>query len=97
MVSDSPRTCGSRTARLEEVKTLIFQSVMQSPRKPIHWLVLEQGLSGQSVQQILCEARFKHYIPRLTHGLLEEDTDFGLHFCELILNELMNTLICFVK
>jgi hypothetical protein len=51
-------------------------------------LAVEQGVSGWSVQQILHEAKFKHYIPKLTHGLLEDGPDCRLQFCELMLNKL---------
>jgi hypothetical protein len=38
------------------------------------------------VQWLLHEAKFKQHILRLANGLLEDNPDCRLHFCELMLN-----------
>jgi hypothetical protein len=81
-VSDSLRTCRPRTVRSEN-KALICQIVIQSLRKSTDRLPLGQGVSRWSVQRILHKAKFKHHTPRLTNGLLEDDPDHRIHFCEL--------------
>jgi hypothetical protein len=38
-----------------------------------------------SLMDILHEAKFMHYMLRLTHKLLEDNPDCRLYFCELVL------------
>ena len=84
--ADCPRS--GRPSLSDETKLNVLQAVIHSPKKSTRRLSCEQNVSRSSVRRILHKAKFKYYIPRLVHGLLEDDPDRRIQFCEIMLNEM---------
>lgn len=85
-VMDAPRSGRPTTVSTEENLLRLCLAVTKSPWKSTRPLACELDLSRRSVQRMLHEQNYKVYIPRLLHGLLEDDPDRCLQFCELMLN-----------
>lgn len=52
-------------------------------------------VSRTSFCRIVKKLKFKAYTPRLTHGLLKDDPDWCLQYCEVMLNEFAVDLTIF--
>ena len=74
-----------------------LQAIIQSPNEYTRRFALEQNVvSRTSVQKILRQAKFKHYVRLLSHGLLMDDSDRRLQFREIMFHEQV-TLIFFLN
>lgn len=69
----------------ELVATMLVETPTTSSRKGP--LQLPNPISCISYQQIIKKLKFKCYHSRLVHGLIEDDPDQRVQFCELMLNE----------
>ncbi len=67
----------------EHVAQLLVDDLQTSTRR-VH---LELDISHTSYRRIIKKLKFKSYAPRLTYGLLEDDPDRCLQYCESMLNE----------
>lgn len=68
-------------------KTRVLQAAFQSLKNSIRVLFREQDVSRSCVQRILHKAKFNTTYPVSLHGLLDDDADRRLQFCEVMLNE----------
>lgn len=74
-----------RSSSTEEAKTSVTESVKKKPTASIRRRSAEMGLSRSSLQRILHELGLRPYIPKLIHGLLEDDFSRRMEFCEKFL------------
>lgn len=88
-ISDLPRK-HQATVNTENNQNLVAQSVVENPKLSTRRRSNELGISRRSLQRILHELKMKPYRPHLVYGLLEDDTDRRLQFCELFVNECHN-------
>jgi hypothetical protein len=86
-VVDAPRTGRPISVTTEEIILGVGQAVVQIPWKLTQKAAEELSCSWRLVQHILHCSGFKCYIPRLVHGLIENDTCRRLESCELFQNE----------
>lgn len=75
------------TITTPENEMTVAQTYVQSPKKSKKRASIELGIERRSLGRLMKRLRLKMYIPRLTHGLLEDDPDRRLQFCEIMLNE----------
>ena len=71
----------------QENETLVSQAFTKSPQKSKQRASIELGISRTSLSRLMQRLGLKMYRPRLLHGLLEDDPDRCLQFCEMVLNE----------
>jgi hypothetical protein len=79
----SGRPCIS--ASNESVVTVI-QALTQSPKKSVRQCSHEIGVPKTSVYCIFWRVKWKPYIPRLLHAMIEDDPDRQIEFCEWFLH-----------
>jgi hypothetical protein len=63
---------------------LVSQAFTKSPQKSKQRASIELD---RSLIHLMQRLGLKMYRPSLLHGLLEDDLDRRLHFCEVVLNE----------
>lgn len=80
-VTDAPRS-GRPTMCTEENVATVSEAFARSPQKSLRRGSAEMGIKRTSLRKILTELNMKPYIPRLIHGLLEDDPDRRSQFCE---------------
>ena len=95
--SGRPRT-SSRPAQEEGV----LESFQRSPRKSVRQACREVGISKSSVHRIMQHCHWKSYIPRLVHGLNDDDPDRRIQYCEWYLKnvgemQIFQQRLCGVK
>jgi len=66
---------------------LVSQAFTKSPQKSKQRASIELGISHGSLSRLMQRLGLKMYRPRLLLGLLEDDPDRRLQFCEVIQNE----------
>lgn len=88
-VQDAPRCGRPRTVDTPENREMISTFLVETPTTSSRKapLQLPNYVSRTSYQRITKRLKFKCYHPRLVHGLLEDDPDRRLQFCELMLNQ----------
>lgn len=86
-ICDAPRSGRPVTVTNEENEMLVSQAFVENPGTSKHRASLELAISRSSLRRIMEGLKLKMYKPRLMHGLLEDDPDRRLQFCEIILNE----------
>ena len=80
-VTDAPRSGRPTMCRKENVDT-VSEAYARSPQKLLRRGSAEMGIKRTYLRKILTELNMKTYIPRLIHGLLEDDPDRRSQFCE---------------
>ena len=86
-VLDAPRSGRPATTCTDENKDLVAASVIEYPCTSTRRRSLELGINRRSLQMMLKDLNYKPYIPRLVHGLIEDDGDRRLQFCEIFVNQ----------
>jgi len=66
---------------------LVSQACTKSPQKSKQRASIELGISRRSLSHLMQCLGLKMYGPSLLHGLLDDNLDRCLEFCEVILNE----------
>jgi len=66
---------------------LVSQAFTKRPQKSKQRASIELGISRRSSSRLVQRLGLKMYWPRLLRGLLEDDPDHSLQFCEVVLNE----------
>jgi len=66
---------------------LMSQAFAKGPQKSKQRASIELGISRRSLRRLMQRLGLKIYRPRLLHGLLEDDPDRRLQFCEVVLND----------
>ncbi len=89
-VADAPRSGWPSTAVSAENEDRVALLLVEAPQTSSRRGALELDLARTSYRRIVKRLKFKCYTPRLTHGLLEDDPDRRLQFCELLLHEYRN-------
>ena len=80
-VTDTPRSGRPTMCTKRNVDT-VSEAYARSPQKPLRRGSAEMGIKRTYLRKILTELNMKSYIPRLIHGLLEDDSDRRSQFCE---------------
>lgn len=89
-VLDSPRSGRSVTAVTSENQQHIVEHLIENLCTLTRCGYVELNLSHTSYCRIVKRLKFKCYIPQLTYGLIEDDPERCLKFCELMLDEYRN-------
>jgi hypothetical protein len=66
---------------------LVSQAFMKSSQKSKQRASIELGISLRSLSHLMQRLGLKMYRPSLLHGLVDDDPDRRLQFCEVVLNE----------
>jgi len=66
---------------------LVSQAFTKSSQKSKQRAFIELGISFRSLSRLMQCLGLKMYRPRLLHGLLDDDPDHHVQFCEVILND----------
>ena len=86
-VADDKRTGRPVTTTTAENQERVAQHLVETPETSTRRGGLELDLSHTSYRRIVKRLKFKPYIPRVIHGLLEDDPDRRLQYCEMMLDE----------
>jgi hypothetical protein len=62
---------------------LVSQAFKKSPQKSSQRASIELGIARRSLSRLMQCLGLKIYRPRLLHGLLQDDPDRRLQFCEV--------------
>lgn len=89
-IADAPRSGRPTTSTTLENQERVAQLLVENPKTSSRRGCLELDISHTSYRRIVKKLKFKCYMPRLTHGLIEDDPDRRLQYCELMLNEYSN-------
>ena len=81
LVTDAPRSGRPTMCTKENVDT-VSEAYARSSQKSLCRGSAEMGIKRTSLRKILTELNMKPYIPRLIHGLLEDDPNRRSQFCE---------------
>ena len=87
-VANAPKSGWSRKTLTQENEMKVVLTFIDSPKKSTWWLSRELGIPRTSLQRLMHRLHLKPYRPRLLHGLLEDDPDRRLQFCEIMCNQL---------
>lgn len=86
-VLDAARSGRPVSVTTEDNQYLVAQALQMSPNKSTRRCSLELGIPRGSLINVLKQLKMKPYIPRLLHGLLEDDPDRRLQFAEDFISE----------
>ncbi|XP_037020829.2 uncharacterized protein LOC119063554 isoform X1 [Artibeus jamaicensis] len=86
-ICNAPKSGRPVSITTQENEMLVSQAFTESPKKSKQRASVELGISCRSLSRIMQRLGLKMYRPRLLHGLLEDDPDRRLQFCEVVLNE----------
>lgn len=86
-VCNAPKSGRPTTANTDGNQMLVSQTYVENPEISKQRASLELNISRRSLTRIMADLGLKMYRPRLFHGLLEDDPDRRLQFCETILDE----------
>lgn len=81
---DTPRSGRPKTAMTEAKLELVAAQLVDDPCTSSRGGSLQVNLSWTSYRRIRRKLKFKCYRPRLIHGLVEDDSDRRLQYCELL-------------
>ena len=70
----------------EENEIRVSMTFVNSPKKSTRRAAQELCLPRTTLRRSMRKLNLKPYRPRLLHGLLEDDTDRRLQFCEIMRN-----------
>ena len=80
-VADAPRS-GRPSVCTEQNLTTDAEAYARSSKKSLRRASAEIGIKRTSLHKILTKLHMRPYIPRLIHGLLEDDPDRRSQFCQ---------------
>ena len=83
-VNNAPKRGRPKTSTTEENMTLVALTFVYSPKKSTRRACAELSISRTSLRRLLHSIKFKPYRPRLVDGLLEDEPDRQLQFCEMM-------------
>jgi hypothetical protein len=63
---------------------VVLQQFKRSPKQSVGICAGENGISRTSVYRILKTFKWKFYVPRLLHAMVEDDPDCRIEFCESV-------------
>lgn len=90
-IMDAPRSGRPVTVTTQENTNLVAQFLVENPRSSTRVAAATLNIERRSIRRMIHDAGFRPYIPRLIHGLLGDDSDRRLQFCELFINEVTET------
>ena len=73
-----------KTSTTEKNDMLVALAFVNSPKKPTKRALKELFVQRTTLRLLTDKLKLKSYRPRVVHGLLEDDQDCRLQFCELI-------------
>ena len=82
-VVNLPKSGRPKTSMTEENEIRVALTFVNSPRKSTRRASMELSIPRTSLRRLMGKLRLKPYRPRLIHGLLEDDPDRRLQFCEM--------------
>lgn len=85
-VTDAPRSGAPKTVNTIENRELVATAYVASPKKSQRKATHELQISRRSLNRIMTEIGLTPYRPRLLQGLLEDDSDRRVQFCEEFLS-----------
>jgi hypothetical protein len=86
-ICNAPKSGRPVCVTTQENEMLVSQAFTKSPQKSKQRASIELGISRRSLSRLMQRLGLKIYRPRLLHGLVEDDPDHSLQFCEVVLNE----------
>ena len=86
-IHNSPQSGRSVTVTTPENAMQVALAFTQNPQKSKNRASSELGIERRSLGRLMHRVGLKMYVPQLIHGLLEDDSDRRLQFCEATLNE----------
>ena len=87
-VANAPKSGRPRTTLTQENEMKVALTFVNSPKKSMQRASRELGIPRTSLQRLMHWLHLKSYRLRLLHGLLEDDPDRRLQFCEIMCNQL---------
>lgn len=87
-IMDAPRSGRPVKVCTQENLQNVAEAYAHSPKKSTRRASSELSISRTSLQRMMSSLGLKPYRPRLIHGLLEDDPDRRLEFCDIFLNEI---------
>jgi hypothetical protein len=89
-VCNAPKSGRPKTSMTEENEMLVAMTFVNSPKKSTRRASQQLSIPRTSLRRLMDKLKLKPYRPRLVHGLLEDDPDRRLQFCESILGHITN-------
>jgi len=86
-ICNAPKSGQPVSVTTQKNEILLSQAFKKSPQKSKQRAFIELGISCRSLSRLMQRVGLKIYRPRLLHGLLEDDPDRHLQFCEVVLND----------
>jgi hypothetical protein len=86
-VANAPKSGHPRTSMTEENEMRVAMTFVNSPKKSTRRAAQELSLPRTSLRRLMRKLNLKPYLPRLLHGLLEDDPDRRLQFYEIMRNQ----------
>jgi len=83
-VANAPKSGRPRTSVIEENEMKVAMTFVNSPKKSTRRAAQELSLPRTSLRRLMRKINLKPYCPRLLDGLLEDDPDGRLQFCEIM-------------
>ena len=83
-VATAEKSGRKKTVNTEENQMTVALAFVNSPKKSTRRAAEELGIDRSSLRRILKSLKMKPYRPALLHGLLEDDPDRRLQFCETL-------------
>ena len=87
-VANAPKSGRPCTTLTQENEMKVALTFINSPKKSTRWASRELGIPRTSLQHLMHRLHLKPYCPRHLHGLLKDDPDRRLQFCEIMCNQL---------
>jgi hypothetical protein len=87
-VANAPKSGRPRTTLTQENEMNVALTFVNSPKKSTRQASRGLIIPRASLQRLMHQLNLKPYRPRLLHGLLEDDPDRRLQFCEIMRNQL---------
>ena len=87
-IMDAPRSGRPVKVCTQENLQMVAEAYSHSPKKSTRRASSELSISRTPLQRMMSSLGLKPHRPRLIHGLLEDDPDRRLEFCDVFLNEI---------
>ena len=89
-VRNAPKSGRNKTSTTEDNEMLVALTFINSPKKSTRRAAQELSLPRTSLQRLMKKLNLNPYRPRLLHGLMEDDPDRRLQFCETLRDFIAN-------
>ena len=83
-VGNKKKTGRNKTSSTEDNEITVAQTFVNSPTKSTRRAAAELAMPRTSLRRLMKNLKLKPYRPRLLHGLLEDDPDRRVQFCETL-------------